>query len=353
MAWSTQINEKLERYKAFYNDPKPGQVLITIPPYTFNIPACPSLNPPKRDRLKETELIAEDGVKWLRYFMDYTKDIDDDYIPDISPLYGIGLNSAYFSNAEVVDSGGTTWVEHVCHSLKDIDKLQVKTENPWMQYMLRFMKRACEMWEGDYAVSMLGAFAPSDMALALRGNDFFYELYDDEDMVDYFLDKCRDAIFALYNELKPYQMAPEDGFVAGGLWIPGTGMFLSEDAADLCSPEIYNRFFKPQTQKLINQIGGAYIHHHAKGWQIHKEISSLKSLRFLEFSWDPNCPRPIDNLDELLELSLAVPLQTRCTLTDLKKYAPLFKEGRIALMVNVDTLDEAKEAVRIVRKVWT
>jgi glycerol-3-phosphate responsive antiterminator len=76
----------------------------------------------------------------------------------------------------------------------------------------------------------------------------------------------------------------------------------------------------------------------------------LNGLRFLEFSWDPNCPRPIDHLDELLELSLTTPLQTRCTLSDLKKYIEQMRQGRIAVMVNVDTLEEAKEAVRLVRK---
>jgi len=235
-------------------------------------------------------------------------------------------------------------------TLDDIDKLRFDPMNRWIRFMRRYMQRAAELCEGDYCVSMLAAFAPSDLANALRGNEFFYDLYDEPEKSDHLLSICADAILSLYRELNPYTLEPDGGFCAGGLWMPGSGLFMSEDGADLCSPEHYRRHFFPQTQRIINETGGAYIHHHAKGWKIHAEIAKLKGLRFLEFSWDPNCPRPVDHLDELLELSLAVPLQIRCTLDDLKKYIDQIRQGRIAVMVNVDTLDEAKEAVRLVRK---
>jgi len=215
--------------------------------------------------------------------------------------------------------------------------------------MRDYMKRAVELCQGDYCVSMLAAFAPSDLANALRGNDLFYDLYDEPEQVDHLLSVCVDAVLSLYRELDPYTLAPDEGFCTAGLWFPGNGLFLSEDAADLCSADVYRRFFGPQTQRLINEIGGAYIHHHAKGWHIHSEISKLENLRFLEFSWDPKCPRPIDNLDKLLEQSLTTPLYTRCTLEDLKKYIDQMKQGRVAVMVNVESIAEAQEAVEIIR----
>ena len=353
MQYNANIQEKLGRYRAFYEKPQAGQMLVTIPPYTYSVS---SGSKPKSSSKRagippdDAELIAESNVKWQRHFLEKTREISCDYIPAVGPGYGIGLGSAFFSDADIIPGEETTWVLPVLDKPEDIDKLHFDPMNRWVRYMREYMQKAVELCEGDYCVSMLAAFAPSDLANALRGNDLFYDLYDSPEQVDHMLHCCVDAMISLYKELKPYTLAPEDGFAAGGLWMPGKGLFLSEDASDLCSPEHYRRYFFPQTQRLINEIGGAYIHHHAKGWHIHNDISKLKNLRFLEISWDPKCERPVDHLDEFLELSIDTPLQIRCTLEDLKKYVQQMRQGRIAVMVNVDTQEEAKEAVRLIRK---
>jgi len=286
----------------------------------------------------------------LRYFAYHTRDVRCDYIPSVGPGYGVGINSAFLSDAEVIPGVDTSWVHPALDEPEDMERLRFDPENKWVDYMRRYMARAAELWEGDYCVSMLASFAPSDLANGLRGNTLFYDLYDVPEKVDRMLYLCADAIVALYRELHPYALAPDGGFCAGGLWLPGNGLFLSEDAADLCSLEHYERYFFPQTQRVLDEIGGAYVHHHAIGWKVHAGIAKLRNLRFLEFSWDPKYPRPVDHLDELLEASLSVPLQIRCTLDDLKLRIDQMKQGRLAVMVNVDTLEEAKEAVRLVRK---
>ncbi|MCL2699000.1 MAG: hypothetical protein FWE68_01680 [Defluviitaleaceae bacterium] len=353
MEFSSAINQKLERYRAFFEHPEAGQLLITVPPYTFSAP--PSDKPREAhesawDPFKDAELMAERTVNALRQYTEMTKDVQCDYIPSVCPGYGIGLCSAFLSNAEVIPGLETSWVHPVLNDPDDMDKYRFDPMNPWVDFMRRYMKRAAELWQGDYSVDMLSAFAPSDLANAMRGNDFFYDLYDEPEKVSRMLSKCADALIALYRELRPYTVQPDNGFCAAGLWMPGEGFYMSEDAADLCSPEQYRNFFFPQTQRIINEIGGAFIHHHAKGWKIHAEISKLQNLRFTEFSWDPNCPRPVDHLDELLEMSLTTPLQIQCTLRDLKERAEQMRRGRLALMVYADSIEEAKEAVRIVRK---
>ena len=353
MEFSSAIKEKLERYHAFFERPQAGQILITVPAYTFAMP--PQDKPSKSyvselNPLEDAERMAENAVGYTRSYSEKMKDVRCDYIPGVSPGYGIGLGSAFLSNAPIIPGLGTTWVHPVLNAPDEMENLRFDPMNPWVDYMRRYMKKAAELWEGDYSVDMLAAFAPSDLANALRGNDLFYDLYDEPEKVDRMLFLCAEAMIALYRELRACTVQPDGGFCAGGLWMPGEGLFMSEDASDLTSPEQYRRFFFPQTQYLINEIGGAYIHHHAKGWQVHAEISKLKNLRFIEFSWDPKCPRPVDHLDELLEMSLKTPLQIRCTLQDLKERVGQMRQGRVAVMVNVENIEEAKEAVRIVRK---
>lgn len=347
------LEQKLARYQAFYRHPEPGQLLITIPPYTFQAPPAPgSIHQPLSawHPFEDAERMAENAVLSERFFMDYTRDVDSDYIPAVNPSYGIGLNSAFLTNAEVIPGIDTSWIHPVLHEWDDLNGLCFDEANPWMDFMRRFMRRAMALNEGDYCVIPLSAMAPSDLANALRGNELFYDLYDEPEQVNRLLTLCTDATLQLYQNLHPLGWTPDEGFTAGGLWMPGGGIFLSEDAADLCSPAVYREHFFRHTQRLIDGIGGAYIHHHALGWKVQAEIAKLANLRFLEFSWDPNCPRPVDHLEEVLAMTGSVPLQIRCTLPDLKKYIEVLKQGRVAMMVNVDTLEEAKEAVRLVRK---
>ena len=353
MDFNASLQQKLERYKAFYNDPKPGQLLITIPPYTFEAPPRNGGGAYKTLKdwhpFEDAEAMAESSVAFERYFAEYTADVGSDYIPNICPSYGIGLCSAFLSNAEVIPGIDTTWIHPVMEDIFDESHLQFDPNNPWIDFMCRYMKRARELWDGDFCIGAYSAMAPSDLANALRGNDLFYDLYDEPEGVHRLLDICVDATAKAYDVLRPYTLAMDGGYIAGGMWMPGEGMFLSEDGADLCSPDTYREFYMPATQKLVDRIGGAYIHHHAKGWAIHSLISQVENVDFLEFSWDPKCPRPVDHLDQLLEGSLHTPLQIRCTLDDLRRYLPQMKQGRVSVMVNVDTKEEAKEAVRLVR----
>lgn len=353
MNFSPEIETALMRYKAFYASPQPGQLLVTVCPYTFYVPRPEGY---VRRRLcdwhpfEDAERMAEASVAAERHFVNYTRSVESDYIPSVSPAYGIGLCSAFLSNMEVIPGNDTSWIHPAMEDLYDERRLRFDPSNPWIDFMQRYMRRAAELCDGDYCVATYGAMAPSDLANALRGNDLFYELYDDPDGVRRLLMRCVEATEAVYQLIHPLIVAPDDGFVAGGMWMPGEGLFLSEDCADICSPKSYASLYGPATQELVNRLGGAYIHHHAKGWAIHPLIARLENIRFIEFSWDPNCPRPVDHLDELLELSLKTPLQIRCTLADLRKYLPQMRQGRISVMVNVDTLDEAREAVRLVRK---
>ncbi|MCL2741435.1 MAG: hypothetical protein FWE70_04910 [Oscillospiraceae bacterium] len=354
MSFTTEIEGKAERYRRFHESPEPGMVLVTVPPYTFKAPPPFEPNdrgrrPPAEGRFPDAEKAAEGTVSFIRHYARQMDGVGCDYIPCASPGYGIALGSVFLSGAEVIPGLDTNWVHPVVHGWDDLNNLRFDPGNAWVGYMRRFMERAGELCDGDYCVGMLSAFAPCDMANALRGNDLFYDLHDEPAMAERLLAVCADANVALYKELSPLTLAPFGGFCAAGLWMPGGGMFMSEDAADLCSPEVYRRFYGPQTQRAIDGMGGAYIHHHAKGWHVHGEISRLSGVRFIEISWDPKCPRPVDRLDEFLELSLTTPLQIRCTLADLKARIGQMRQGRVAVMVNVDTVEEAAEAVRVVR----
>lgn len=354
MSYNSYITEKVEKYKTFFQDKSPGQILVLICPYTFDIDYTRwgIEDRPLNSWNFQTDVreYIEYNVRKLRCFLNYTKDLDNDYMPSVSGALGIGINSAYFSGADITIGSETSWVHPVIHDWEDMDKLKLQRDNRWFQILWEMTSHIVDLCEGEYAPASHNHFAPFDMANALRGNQLFYDFYDDPDKVHELMNISADAIIWLEMELRKLVKPVLGGTISGSMWLPGGAPFMSEDATDLCSADIYREFGFSYTQKVIDAFGGAYIHHHAKGMHVHSEIAKLNGLKTLEISWDPNCPKPIENLKKIYGWNGDLPLQTRCTVAEVYERIEDLKQGRMVLMLNVTSLDEAREAVKFIRK---
>jgi hypothetical protein len=138
--------------------------------------------------------------------------------------------------------------------------------------------------------------------------------------------------------------------VVAGVWHPTPALFLSEDAADLCGPELYTSFARSSTERVVSAIGGAYIHHHSLGLRVHSAIARVRGLQVLQISRDPNMQPPVDQLDRLLEWNGTLPLKVECEAADVYRIMDQLKRGRVLLQLHVASLDEAREAVAFVRR---
>lgn len=356
MEYNRSILEKVEKYKRFFADERPGQLLGMICPYTFDIDYSKYglTNRPFNswDYATQAKEYAAYEVAMMRAYIEETRDLDNDYIPAIAIGRGTGVNSAYFSGAEVTMGVDTSWAHPVIDSWEDLDKLKIDPNNFWIKALKEMVQTCVDMNEGDYAVSTICNYGPGDMVNGLRGNEIFYDLYDYPDEVNALYRKATDAIIWLERELKKITGGVCGGTVTANVWFPGNAPYLSEDFSDLCSADLFREFGRNYTQEILNTFGGAYIHHHAKGFHIHQEIASLQNLKLLEISWDPNCPRPVDHLEELFEMHQGpkVPLMIRCLPEDIYKNIETLKKGRVVMMINVQSLEEAKEVMAFLRK---
>lgn len=354
MSYNLNIIEKIRKYKQFFNDKSPGQILATICPYTFDIDyraqglAWKPLN--MWDFEKQSKEFIEYHIKRLRYFTEYTKNLDSDYIPAISPGMGVGVHSAYYTGAEIVMGDETSWDHPVIKEWEDLDKLKIDEGNFWFRTLKEMVKFCVDACEGDFAVSTLSNSGPGDMANALRGNNLFYDLYDEPQKVQELFEKSTDAIIWLERELRNIAGMINGGVVTANMWFPGQAPYMSEDFADLCSAVLFREYGYKYTQKVIDAFGGAYIHHHAKGFHVHKELASLKNLKMLEISLDPNCSRPVDHLNELFEMNDGLPLMIRCSAQDVYEKIEYMKKGRLVIMLNVDSLEEGREVMKFIRR---
>jgi hypothetical protein len=354
MGFSKLIEDRADKYKQFFSDSTPGQIMVNICPYTFEIDYTPwglGHRPfSSWDYEVQYKGFMARGVESTRRFVEYTKDLDNDYIPTVSPNMGAGVNSAYFSGAPVIMGDDTSWVHPVIHEWGDLDKLQMDESNPWFCLLKAMVQYCADTCDGSYVPSTFPNYGPGDMANALRGNDLFYDIYDEPENVHILMDKCADATIWLEQELRKIAATAGGGHVSANMWFPNPSTYLSEDFSDLCSAQSFRQFGFKHTQKILDALGGAFIHHHAKGYHIHGEVAKLKGLGALEISLDPNGPKPVEHLDELFDLNGSVPLMIRCAAQDVYQYIDAMKKGRLIIMLNIDSLEEGREVMRFIRK---
>ena len=344
------LAKRLARWQEFMADPNPGRIMVNLATWDMDLP-----NPVPERPLESWDFPYDCGgfadymISRVRAELGITDGIDDDRLPLLNPGIGIALNSLYCAAGEMLVSAGTTWRHSVINDWDDMERINCDPCNPWFQGITAMNRRFISSWDGDYCVQTFSHFAPMDMANALRGNELFTDFYDVPDKVHELMRKSADATVWLEREQRKIVPSVDGGTVIWGSWVPGRSGFMSEDATDLCSPEIYREFGRPYTEKVASEFGSCWIHHHAKGFHIHSDIAKVNKLKMVEISWDPNCPRPVDCLEKLFIQNAGVPLMIRCTARDVYEKIDIMKKGRLALMLTASSLEEARDAIDFLR----
>lgn len=350
-----QLQTRIDRYKELFRNPEPGQILGLFSRWTFPVAnkelGLESFPNDHWDYENDPEAAVDHRVASLRAYLAHTSDLDHDWIPAIAVGGGTGLYGAYLTDAEVTFSPETSWAKESLDSYDQLDSIEVGTENRWTRAIERMVRRGVGLADGDYVASTMPHFAPSDMANAIRGNSLFTDVYDDPESVAGLLRLCAEQTVWMERRLRAISGLADGGSAGAGIWMPGTAPFMSEDAADLCSPDTYVELFRPATQRIVDQLGGAVIHHHIIGKAIHCDIAGLTGLSALQISEDPNRPSPITVAGELIDCHPPeLPLILECDAHDVYESIETLKRGRVVLQIRISSKDEGREVMRFVRK---
>jgi hypothetical protein len=354
MGYSRYIEDRVAKYRQFFSDGTPGQIMVNICPYTFEIDYS-GVGLEHRpysswDYAAQYKEFMERKAAAVQYYLKYTQGLDNDYIPDISPNMGAGVCSAFLSGAPVIMGDDTSWVHPVVHDWADMEGLKPDPSNEWVGILRAMVRHSVDICDGSFVPGTFSHYGPGDLSNALRGNQIFYDVYDEPERVHALMDISAGATIWLERELRPIAGLVDGGTVTANMWFPGAAPYLSEDFSDLCSAATYREIGSRHTQRILDALGGAYIHHHGKGYHIHGEIAKLRGLKTLEISLDPNGPRPVEHLEELFELNHGIPLMIRCAAGDVYRHIGEMKRGRLVIMLNIGDLDEGREVMRFIRK---
>ncbi|MGI6261448.1 MAG: hypothetical protein ACOYJR_06365 [Acutalibacteraceae bacterium] len=141
-----------------------------------------------------------------------------------------------------------------------LDSLEESEEFKTGLEQMKFMKN---MLEGTgiqvYPMDLQG---PIDMAHLFMGDEFFYSLYDDPELVYKALEMSLTA--EIYGIEKCLEIIAPTEYVChyNGLVLPADKpLKVSEDTSTLLSAEHLETFMRPYTERLLDHFGGGYIHY--------------------------------------------------------------------------------------------
>ena len=175
-------------------------------------------------------------------------------------------------------------------------------ESPEFRAGIEQMKYMKDMLKGTgiglYPMDLQG---PVDMAHLLMGDEFFYAVYDDEELTHHVLDLA--VACEIYGMERCFEIIGPDDYVChyNALVLPAeTPLKVSEDTSTLLCGEHLEEYMRPHTEKLLAHFGGGYIHYCGDNRHLLSLIPEIKGNIGLNFG-NPERHDPKKTLDMLGE----------------------------------------------------
>lgn len=190
---------------------------------------------------------------------------DGDAVPSVRANVGCGaLCTLYGGLKQEFYTDKMPWlIRHL--SVEELEEISIESleESPEFQAGLEQMRFMKEMLQGTgiqvYPMDLQG---PIDMAHLFMGNEFFYAVYDDPELVHKVLEMSLRA--AIYGMEKCLEIIEPKDYVShyNDLVLPAEKpLKVSEDTSTLLCAEHLQEFMKPYTERLLEHFGGGYIHY--------------------------------------------------------------------------------------------
>jgi hypothetical protein len=338
----------VNRSRAFYRAAGPGHFLISavVPAETPDIP--PLTNFDLDHQLTEwldLKLAAAIAV-WRA-----KADLADDSIPSICPHFGICEHSAWLGLVAVLQTD-TCLAMPSLKSPQDLERWRLSRRTKWFQYMRKGYDYLRSKKDGTFVLSIRGAMTPMDLANAWRGDELYLDFLLRPEFVRRLMKFLVQAIPWYYGQLSSWADDIGGGrvFYFGGGWMDKDVIgHLSNDAAMLCSPEVYDRFGFPYEAELAKRYGGVFYHVHNERLHFVPRVSQLKGMKMLEVSNDPKTPGALDDLDRIFGATGSANLMLHGTADEVRASIDRLKERNVFLQVSCRDRSEAKDIVAFVR----
>ncbi len=203
---------------------------------------------------------------------------DGDAVPSVRANMGCGIFAALTGLKQDIFPDKMPWLQaHL--SRQEIMALSPDglIETPEYKAGLQHMRYMKEKLTGTgievYPMDLQG---PVDTAHLIYGDSFFYDLYDDEELISHLFELANACIIKGARDCLDI-IAPDE-YVAhyNGLVLPADApLKISEDTSTLLGREHILELAVPNTNKIFSEFGGGYIHYCGKNEHLYKAAVDL------------------------------------------------------------------------------
>ena len=228
-------------------------------------------------------------------------------VPSIRANMGCGIFPALFPGIEsmLFEDEKMPWVQkHL--TLKEIDNLSTSDIKVTDEFKLAIehMAYQAEKIDGTGAfVYPLDLQGPFDIAHIIYGDPFFYDLYDEPELMHHLLDlSCYALELGITECLKVMPRSNEYIAHYNGVVLPRElgGFKISEDTSTIVGAAHIDEFVMPYTDRILKFTNGAYIHYCGRNDHLLKRVLEHPMVRGLNFG-NPD----MHDMDEIFKQTAA------------------------------------------------
>ncbi len=274
--------------------------------------------PSERSDIRFVQFAGDTPVEQIIDQMDYDiaghKFLGDGY-PRTWPNYGAGSLATYLgARCEPSVEGGTVWFHPPCQQEPADLHLNLDPDEHWFKHAQAVMRAAIDRWQGQVQVSMVDLGGNLDVVSTFRpGEQLLMDLYDQPDEVERLVWEAHEAWFAAWDQFNAILQPTNPGYSAwAGLLCSRPHYMLQCDFCYMISPEMFDRFVKPELQASCRRLSHCFYHLDGPGQLNHLdsllEIEELKGVQWVpgdgqppQEQW-PDVFRKIHDAGKLIQL---------------------------------------------------
>ena len=278
-------------------------------------------------------------------------EIDDDLLPSVCPWFGIAEHSAILGG-DIHFGEITSYQIPFITDWDILDNLNPDVESKWFKIMTESFRYLKEKTAGCFHVRQRGSFGRMDMANAVRGNDFYSDMYDYPDEVRRLLNICEKGMHRYFEMQKRISGELDGGCLSNySVWMPGNSAgHITEDATVMCSPQMYREFGRPYTEQFCAAYDHVLIHLHGAGKHAFNDIICVPQFAVVEFTNDPKYLPGIELFREYEKLLENKIVMLHLTRKEFEQNREFLKSKKIIIDYAAETIEDAVTIIKSARK---
>ena len=307
--------------------------------------------------------IHNDKDKMLLYGMKHTFSAlfaDMQSVPSIRANMGCGIYPSLFPGIlPLLFDDKMPWIKgHLSsdqvRSLREKDIVLTDEFKLALEHMAYIAEHIKDLGVYVYPLDLQGPF---DVAHLVLGDQIFYGMYDEPELIHHLMDLSCYALELGWTENLKY-IPDSDRLIThyNQLVMPRSrgGAKISEDTSTLLSAHHIDEFVTPYTQRILNHTGGGYIHYCGRNDHLFKCVLEMKNAYGINFG-NPDMHDMDDILQQTTEAGKVyygdcfrrededlLDYFHRC-----RKYATSKKDGKCRLLLTLNsTCDDQYDAIR-------